>query len=167
MSNGRFQDGTEQEFYFPPGHPQAGWFKGMANILRERGFENTSRLKAQCGKKFSDCPSDDKDSQCCCCRILFNQPDFANIESLLEIEARAQGFEVFFLPKFHPELNPIEQCWGYGKRTYCLFPPSSKEEDLERNVVDCPDKADHLSNRTSIADFSSAPTVLWMHTEKI
>jgi len=28
----------------------------------------------------------------------------------------ARGYEVLFLPKFHPELNFIEMCWGYGKR---------------------------------------------------
>ncbi|KAJ7114988.1 hypothetical protein C8R44DRAFT_562140, partial [Mycena epipterygia] len=26
-------------------------------------------------------------------------------------------------------------CWGYAKRIYRMFPTSSKEEDLERNVI--------------------------------
>ncbi|KAF8240327.1 hypothetical protein L208DRAFT_1049715, partial [Tricholoma matsutake] len=39
------------------------------------------------------------------------------------------------LIKFHCELNFIEQCWGYAKRKYCEFPPSSKEADLERNLL--------------------------------
>ncbi|OAX42499.1 hypothetical protein K503DRAFT_683243, partial [Rhizopogon vinicolor AM-OR11-026] len=32
-------------------------------------------------------------------------------------------------------LNFIEQCWGYSKRVYREFPMSSKEADLERNVL--------------------------------
>jgi hypothetical protein len=26
-------------------------------------------------------------------------------------------------------------CWGHAKRTYCLYPPSSKEDDLEKNML--------------------------------
>jgi transposase len=44
--------------------------------------------------------------------------------------------EVLFLPKFHPELNPIEQCWGRAKWYYHQLPASSLEEDLEQNVIE-------------------------------
>jgi hypothetical protein len=37
-----------------------------------------------------------------------------------------------FLPKFHCEMNFIEQ---YSKRVYRQYPPSSKEADLQRNVL--------------------------------
>ena len=134
MSNGNF-NGKEQEFYWPADsdHSYAGQFKGMVQILEERGFQNASKLKAQCKKKFSDCDSPEKD--CCCRRLLFNQPDFAFVESILEMEAKELGLRVIFLPKFHCELNPIEQCWGYAKRLYRLSPPSSTEADLEKNTV--------------------------------
>jgi transposase len=57
------------------------------------------------------------------------------VESLLETLRKAEGFEVMFLPKFHCELNFIEQCWGFAKRKYRMYPPSSKEADLEANLV--------------------------------
>ena len=40
-----------------------------------------------------------------------------------------------FLPKFHCELNFIEQCWGYAKRIYRLYPESSREDILESNAL--------------------------------
>ncbi|KIK93034.1 hypothetical protein PAXRUDRAFT_60539, partial [Paxillus rubicundulus Ve08.2h10] len=46
-----------------------------------------------------------------------------------------QGFSVLFLPKFHFKLNFIEQCWGYAKWLYHCYPPSSKDVDLEQNVI--------------------------------
>ena len=60
---------------------------------------------------------------------------FSNVESLLETTCKARGFQVLFLPKFHCELNFIEKCWGYSKRTYRQYPISSKESDLEHNVL--------------------------------
>lgn len=67
--------------------------------------------------------------------MLFEEPDFKTVPSLLETACRACGIDVLFLPKFHCELNFIEQCWGHSKRTYRLNPPSSKEEDLRNNVL--------------------------------
>jgi hypothetical protein len=58
MSNGRFADGTEQEFYWPvnSGHELARQFKGMVQILEEwRYCVHELKLKAQCSKKFSNC----------------------------------------------------------------------------------------------------------------
>jgi hypothetical protein len=150
MSNGNF-NGQEQVFYWPvdSNHPHAGHFKGMVQILEERGFQNASKLKAQCRKKFSDCSPERTD--CCCRRLLFNQPDFAFVESILEKEARALGLRVVFLPKFHCELNPIEQCWGYAKRLYRLSPPSSTEADLEKNTVRCLDAIPLMTMRRQVS----------------
>lgn len=55
---------------------------------------------------------------------------------MLETHCARLGVEVIFLPKFHPELNMIEQCWGYAKRVYREQPVSSAIEDLERNTLD-------------------------------
>jgi hypothetical protein len=129
MEDGEF-NGQPQSLYFPPGHSRAGVFKGMQVILEERGFVDAKKKYAECPKFQCAPPALD----CCCRRILFNQPDFAGVESILESHCRARDFSVLFLPKFHCELNVIEQCRGYAKRIYRFFPESSREEDLERNV---------------------------------
>ncbi|KIM58662.1 hypothetical protein SCLCIDRAFT_16731 [Scleroderma citrinum Foug A] len=114
------------------GHERAGWFKGMAQILVERGYTDASRLPAEC-KDFK-CPPDRTD--CCCRRLMYSQSDFANVESIIETTCRSRGFEVIFLPKFHCELSFIEQCWGFSKRVYRMKPRPSLEEMLERRVVE-------------------------------
>jgi transposase len=70
---------------------------------------------------------------------MYHQPDFKSEKSLLEQACKARGFRALFLPKFHCELNFLEQCWGASKHVYRLNPASSKEEDLERNVVNALD----------------------------
>ena len=90
-----------------------------------------SKVPASC-KNFKCKPGE---TQCCCQRILYNQPDFADEESLLEKNCRTRGVHVIFLPKFHCELNFIEQCWGRAKSVYRTYPPSSKEDDLETNTL--------------------------------
>ncbi|KAH7922696.1 hypothetical protein BV22DRAFT_1016841 [Leucogyrophana mollusca] len=134
MAPGRLHDGCLQPLYFPEGHLKAGWFKGMGQILEERGYDKewVRKLRAQCGKNFNCLPGA---RDCCCRRVLFNEPDFVNVESRLETFCRERDFSVLFLPKFHCKLNFIEQCWGFAKRVYCHYPPSSKEVDLERNVI--------------------------------
>jgi hypothetical protein len=136
MVNATFADGTRQLLYFGETHEKAGLFKGMAVILEERGLVKESKLRAEC-KKFQ-CPTPsglNGVAQCCCRRVLYNQPDFVGVESLLETTCKARGFKVLFLPKFHCELNFIEQCWGFAKRIYRHYPVSSKEADLENNVL--------------------------------
>ena len=105
MQDGRLENGEPQPLYFPMDHPDKnlrGVFKGMAMILEERGFGNMSKVRAEC-KGFKCKPGE---ARCCCRRILYNQPDFADAESLLEKHCRARGIHaVIFLPKFHCELN--------------------------------------------------------------
>ncbi|KAF9510307.1 hypothetical protein BS47DRAFT_1300305 [Hydnum rufescens UP504] len=132
MADAQFSDGRPQPLYFPDDHPQyPGLFKGMAVILEERGFSNARSLKAEC-KGFKCAPGI---TDCCCQRILFNQPDFVGVKSLLEDVCERRGYRVIFLPKFHPELNFIEMCWGYAKRVYCQFPISSDPMILEKNAL--------------------------------
>jgi hypothetical protein len=135
MRDGCFENGEPQPLYFAMDHPDEnlrGMFKGMAVILQERGFGDMSKLRAEC-RGFKCTPGE---TSCCCRRILYNQPDFAEGESLLEKHCRTRGIlAVVFLPKFHCELNFIEQCWGRAKSIYRTYPPSSSKEDLEANTL--------------------------------
>lgn len=138
MIDGTFADGLKQPLYHPDDHLEyPGWFKGMRTLIQERRAKGTdlpdpTKLKAQC-KKFK---CEKGRTNCCCRRILYNEPDFVNQKSYLEEICEARGFDIIFFPKFHPELNFIEQCWGFAKRIYRMFPASSLEADLERNVKD-------------------------------
>ncbi|KAF9506866.1 hypothetical protein BS47DRAFT_1374022 [Hydnum rufescens UP504] len=96
-------NGEPQSLYFPSNHPtHPGLFKGMVVILEEH---------AQC----PDFKCEKGATNCCCCQLLFNEPDFININSILEAHCQEHGFTVIFLPKFHCELNFIEMCWGFAK----------------------------------------------------
>lgn len=134
MEDALLENGTRQSFYFPDHdrkHP--GWFKGMARILHERGLYEVSKKRAECpGFKCEDTES----VSCCCRRALFNQPDFKSRDSALEEAARALGVQVLFLPKYHCELNPIEQCWGFAKKIYRETPASSKESVLIERMLE-------------------------------
>lgn len=132
---GAIHNGVPQSLYFPDDHPtHPGQFKGMAAILIERGFDNAANLRAEC-KNFKCAPSLDKSRRLCCCRrILYEEPDFVGVETQLELHCKKRGFQVIFLPKFHCELNPIEQCWGAAKRRYREMPKTTKEHEFEGYV---------------------------------
>jgi hypothetical protein len=135
MVNGHFSNGEEQQFYYPDDHEKyPGFFKGITVILQERGFTGLTGR----GGKLLECKGFNCKvgvTDCCCRRILYCQPDFQEVESILETLCRSCGFQVLFLPKFHCELNFIEQCWGHAKRRYRKYPVSSKEADLEVNLI--------------------------------
>jgi len=114
MTDTRLPNGAPQPLYFLEGHECAGWFKGMAQILVEQGYTNAPCLPAGC--KGFKCPSDK--TECCCRRLMFNQPNFVNVESIVKTTCWSCGSEVIFLLKFHCKLNFIEQCWGFAKRIY-------------------------------------------------
>ena len=135
MADATFSTGKPQPLYFPEGHPCAGVFKGMLQILNERGITGYEKKRVEC-KNFK-CPEGATD--CCVRRKLYTQPDFAHGKSNLEILCESRGFQIIYLPKFHCELNFIEQCWGYAKWLYWMKPESSKEDQLEINALECLD----------------------------
>lgn len=135
MRDGTLSDGTRQSFYFPDDHPtHPGWFKGMKQILVERG-KWQQQMRAECeGFKCAEGATD-----CCARRVLFNETDFIAQQSALQEAFAARGHICDFYPKFHCELNFIEQYWGEAKRTYRMTGATKGTEEMEKNVVTCLD----------------------------
>ncbi|QRW24428.1 DDE superfamily endonuclease [Rhizoctonia solani] len=122
FSDTHFPDGSTQYFYWPGDHPiygaeatksLHGQFKGIAQLLLERGT-NPAGLKLTCKSPQRYVAN----THCCVRQVLSKQPGFIEQQSALEEIAEADGCRLLFLPKFHCELNPIEQCWGCAKRVY-------------------------------------------------
>ncbi|KAF9506169.1 hypothetical protein BS47DRAFT_1374166 [Hydnum rufescens UP504] len=109
------------------------WSENWGVKVFQHGTDGQPVFKQMSGAWFSDSQPQDLyfpekcknfkcaagSTDCCCCHILFNQPDFANVKSLLEELCEQHGCAVIFLLKFHLELNFIEMCWGYAKHVYC------------------------------------------------
>ena len=77
-----------------------GSAKGLRTILQERGI-NMERMLA-----------DDMRV------VLSNHDDFVQEKTIVEHCLERRGHLVYFLPKFHCELNAIERVWGQAK-VYC------------------------------------------------
>jgi len=137
MRNGMYgTSNTSQEFYYPLNPPKfPGWFKGMEAIIKECGLWPSSGLNAQC--KGFKCALGWRD--CCCWRLLFCQPDFMAQKSQLEEYITVRGHICDFYPKFHCELNFIEQYWGAAKYRYRSTQKTSDMDSMEKNVIACLD----------------------------
>ena len=137
MRNGWFGSAAQtQEFYFPEDHEtMPGWFKGMEQIIKERGLWPVGGLNAQCEgfKCVQGC------TDCCCRRLLFSQPDFMAQKSQLEEYIISHRHICDFYPKFHCELNFIEQYWGAIKYLYRSSLKTSDMDAMEKNVIGCLD----------------------------
>jgi hypothetical protein len=92
-------------------------------------------LNAQC-KGFKCIPGH---VYCCCRRLLFLQSDFIAQKSQLEEYITSHGHLCDFYPKFHCELNFIEQYWGTVKFHYCSSPKTSDMDAIamEKNILTC------------------------------
>jgi hypothetical protein len=107
MNDATFADGSPQSLYFDSG-PGLGLLKGMTVLLQERGLCKEAKLNPQC-KKFK-CPTGNKN--CCQWWVLYHQPDFVQVKSLLEELCKARSYSVLFLPKFHCKLNFMNNAGG-------------------------------------------------------
>jgi len=86
--------------------------KGMQAVLLECGFL-VQHLQGKCKK----CEPDSLD--CCCKRIIEQQADFKEQQSLVQEVIEVAGHLCIFLLKFHRELNFIEYFWGVVKKYLC------------------------------------------------
>ena len=92
-------------------HPN-GHAKGIRTILMERGLWQP-HLHLSCGKKENI----DENPSCCARHLLGTQEDFCQPKKpYLQEVIENLGHKAIFYPKFHPELNFIEMCWGSAKR---------------------------------------------------
>ena len=107
----------------------------MEQIIRECGLWPTHNLLAQC----KDFKCKEGATTCCCRRILFTQPDFVNQKSELEEYIVSRGHICDFYPKFHCELNFIEQYWGAAKYCYRVTPKAANMDEMKANVLACLD----------------------------
>ena len=121
----------------------AGWFKGMETIIQERSLWPVGGLLAQC--EGFKCKAGRTD--CCCQRLLFCQPDFCAQKSHLEELITSRGHICDFYPKFHCELNFIEQYWGAAKFRYRSTARTSDIDAMQRNVLACLDDVPLLQIR--------------------
>ena len=93
--------GKPQKLCFNLGVP-----KGMKQVLKERGI-NTDSLNAE---KMRE--------------ILKQHDDFKNEKPRLITELEKESHIALYLPKFHPELNPIERVWAQSKqytKAHCKY----------------------------------------------
>ena len=101
-------NGQLQKMVLPNGEP-----KGMKIVLEERGLWKDGMLK-----KCKECKNHTQVSEivdCCAHRILSLEPDFLSQKSQLEEIVESAGHKIIFFPKYHCELNYIENFWGAAK----------------------------------------------------
>lgn len=132
--------------HFGPEHPtMPGWFKGMQVILEERELWHPG-LRRQCRGKCEVTAT-----ACCCRRILYLQPDFASQKSHLEELIESRGHVCDFYPKYHCELNFIEQYWGAAKLHYRTSKRTKSMAEMEQNMTQSLDSVPLLQIRRYVS----------------
>lgn len=126
----------------PPNHAQLvqghkSHYSGMQTMARGGG------LHAQCPdfKCLPNC------TDCCCQHILFNQADFTAQKPKLQEFIDSHSHLCNFYPKYHCELNFIEQYWGAAKFSYCVAMQSTTLKDMETAVKESLDSVPLLQIR--------------------
>jgi hypothetical protein len=127
--------------------------KGIKRILQERDEFYTLQENGQRGPEpklicaWCKAGEHERDAavaggftseRCCATYILSKQPDFQEQTEWLTEEVRAAGFTIIFYPKYHCELNYIEQIWGYLKsyhRRNCTYNYKELEEGLPVTIA--------------------------------
>lgn len=123
----------QQSFYFPDDHPNhPGWFKGMEQILHERGLWPEGGLPVECaGLKRPE-----GQVSCCCRHILYTQLDFVSQKPLLQEYIESHGHLCDFYPKYHCELNFIEQYWGAAKLRFRVAGRAKTLQEMQKKMLE-------------------------------
>ena len=153
MRHGQLPNDSPQDFYYPEDHAtMPGWFKGMEQIIRERGLwpSDGRSLLAQC----PDFKCEPGRTDCCCRRLLFNQPDFVAQKCHLQEVVEKRGHLCDFYPKYHCKLNFIEQYWGAAKLQYRSGPRPSTLEEMQRKMLDALDSIPLITIRRYVLHFT-------------
>jgi hypothetical protein len=141
MHDGTLPNGEPQSFYYPEDHDSMpGLFKGMEVIICECRLWPDAGLLTQC-PSFK-CPPGHMD--CCCQHILFLQPDFIAQKSQLEELIKSFSHICNFYPKYHCDLNFIEQYWGAAKSHYHNSPQAKTGHEMEAAVQESLDSVSLL-----------------------
>src|SRR6266851_5148545 len=140
-----------QAFYFSDDHPlYPGWFKGMEQIIHKCGLWPTNGLRCKCpGFK---CSQHKGQLNCCCRCILFTQPDFTSQRPQLQEYIKSHSHLCNFYPKYHCELNFIEQYWGAVKFHYCVAGARTLEV-MQKTMLESLDNIPLEQIRRSVAFF--------------
>jgi hypothetical protein len=137
MHSGTLPNGEPQVFYFLEDHPSMpGWFKSMETIIWECGlWPDKGDLLTQC--PGFHCPPNCID--CCCRHILFLQPDFMPQKPQLQELVESHGHLCDYYPKYHCEMNFIEQYWGAAKLHFHMTGWAATIDKMEKKVIQCLD----------------------------
>jgi len=124
----------------------AGIQKGLKTILTERGkFRDAVGLPLRkiCNPCKHHTPIEDRiaggynNDKCCAVRVLSEEPDFAAQKEWLTEEVEKLGHSVILYPKYHCELNFIENFWGWLKayhRSNCTYNFRDLSEGLPNTI---------------------------------
>jgi hypothetical protein len=138
--------GLPQAMVYPDNYKDvflAGKVKGLKAVLKERGLWPREGRSPFGGKFLLECPTTqgrsgclpEEKGRCCAKSVMAAQRDFQEQKGWLQEEFEAAHQEVIFYPKFHCELNFIEQFWCAAKwysRENCEY----SIEGLRRVVPD-------------------------------
>jgi transposase len=118
-----------------------GKSRGLRAILQERGLWRNG-MRVQCYKSDGNI-----DPAClghctkCARGIISQERDFREQKTELEEEIVSRGHLCIFLPKFHPETNPIEYYWGATKlftRKNCGYSLSALRKTVPQALSSVP-----------------------------
>ena len=99
--------------------------KGMKQVLAERYDNTNGRALRADGTPAIDCANLTADLLAV---ELNKYSDFKSTVSRIEMLCTAHGHTCLFLPKFHPEMNPIELCWRDSKEALRKICNASSKE---------------------------------------